>query len=334
MPYLRDASPTTAPSLEDSVGLLQLFADPTRVRLLTLLAGAQLSVAELTAITGLSQSRVSTHLGRLRDAGFLRDRRDGAKTFCELHEEGMRVDARRLWHLVRDQTRDAVLESDLERRAAVLSSRAAQEPWPDHVAGQMERHYSPGRTWEALCHGLLGLVRLGDVVDIGCGDGSLARMLASRVRSYTGVDRSDKILDAARRRLGDREGVRFLRGDMHELPLESASFDHALLFHVLGYSRDAGRAIVEAARVLRPGGELTLVTLAAHRRSSVTDSYGHVNQGFKTAELAALVADAGLRLERCEVTSRERRKPHFEVITAGCVLPEGQPPKKRDTPHG
>lgn len=334
MEQARSDSPSSpAPSLDDSVGLLHLFADSTRVRLLSLLTGAQLSVAELTAITGLSQSRVSTHLGRLRDAGFLRDRRDGAKTFSELNEEGMRPEARRLWHVVRDQTRDAVLESDLERRGALLTSRAARECWPDHVAGQMERHYSPGRTWEALTNGLLGLVRSGDVVDIGCGDGSLARMLAPRVGSYTGVDRSDKILAAARGRLGESPRVRFVRGDMHELPFEDASFDHALLFHVLGYSHDAAQALREAARLLRSGGELTIITLAAHRRASVTDSYGHVNQGFKVQELEALVTGAGLRVERCGITSRERRKPHFEVITVNSVLSEGAT-EKRDIVHG
>ena len=58
-------------SLADSTSLLSLLADATRVRLLALLHEEELSVAELTKVTELSQSRVSTHLGKLREAGLV-----------------------------------------------------------------------------------------------------------------------------------------------------------------------------------------------------------------------------------------------------------------------
>ena len=64
-------------SLQSTVGLLTLLGDATRVRLLSLLAREELTVAELTQITELSQSRVSTHLGRLRDGGRSEERRVG-----------------------------------------------------------------------------------------------------------------------------------------------------------------------------------------------------------------------------------------------------------------
>ena len=53
---------------------LKVFADATRVRLLALLEGEELTVAELSAITRLAQPRVSTHLARLKEAGIVRDR--------------------------------------------------------------------------------------------------------------------------------------------------------------------------------------------------------------------------------------------------------------------
>src|SRR5512143_2697673 len=133
------------PSLAHTVDLLHVFGDPTRVRLVALLARHELTVAELTAVTGLAQSRVSTHLGRLREAGILRDRRQGASTVYALNDVAMPPEARTLWSLLEREVEDAVLGSDAVRAAALVRARDEQAAWPDAVAGQMERHYSPGR---------------------------------------------------------------------------------------------------------------------------------------------------------------------------------------------
>src|SRR5689334_23079439 len=161
---------TAMTSLAGTVDLLHLFGDPSRVRLTSLLARHELSVAELTTITDLAQSRVSTHLAKLREAGVLRDRRAGASTLYALNDAAMPPEAKRVWTMVREQTRDAVIEKDAERADQVVSARERETSWPERVAGQMERHYSPGRTWESMARGLVGLLRLGDVLDAGSGD--------------------------------------------------------------------------------------------------------------------------------------------------------------------
>lgn len=300
--------------LQESVGLLSVLADPTRVRLLCLLETDELSVAELMAITELGQSRVSTHLARLRDAGLVQDRRAGSQRYYRSQWEAAADDSRSLWRALRGRLSDSVLEGDQARRAALLRGRDAEEPWVDTIAGRMEHHYSPGRTWEALTGGLLGLVHLGEVLDVGCGDGIVAQMLAPHSRSYKGVDQSPKVLAAAKRRFRGRNEATFVEGDMHELPFESRSFDQVLMFHVLTYARKPGQALAEAARVLRPKGTLALVTLAKHPHEELTARYGHVNAGFEPKELRKLLKP--LKVASCEVTSRERRKPHFQVITA------------------
>jgi DNA-binding transcriptional ArsR family regulator len=98
--------PLTLPAASS---LLTLFADPTRVRLVSLLAQEELSVAELTRATGLSQSRVSTHLGKLREAGLLRDRRAGASTFYRAHD-AWPEEAARVWGLLSERLDDGVLQ--------------------------------------------------------------------------------------------------------------------------------------------------------------------------------------------------------------------------------
>ncbi len=298
-------------TLEDSTGWLHLFGDSTRLRLLVLLEEHEHSVADLTKITGLSQSRVSTHLGKLRDAGLLHDRRVGASTLYRVHA-AMPAAAASLWGTLRERLADETLARDAERRDRLLVARERDCPWPETVAGEMERHYSPGRTWEALVHGLVGLLRLGDVLDVGCGDGWTARLLAPRSRSYVGVDRSRKLVEVARERA---LGARFEQADAQRLPFADASFDTVLLFHVLTYAERPEAVVAEAGRVLRPGGSVVALTLAHHEHLESTSAYGHLWPGFHPAQMEAFVRDARLTIEECAVTSRERRKPHFRVLT-------------------
>ncbi len=310
-------------SLEETVGLLALLGDPNRVRLLALLAEEELAVSELTAITELGQSRVSTHLGRLREAGLLRDRRAGNCTFYGV-AESIPEPASRLWSTLLQELDDGVLDADRARARALREARARSLPWPDAIAGEMERHYSPGRTWEATARGLLAFVTLGDVLDVGSGDGVVAQLLAHRARSVCCVDRSERVVEAARTRLSELGNVESRVGDMHSLPFADASFDQVLHWNTLTYSEQPRLALAEAARVLRPDGILAVVTLAEHRQAEVTAAYGHCQSGFAPKQLHEWLLEAGLTVQRCAITSRERRPPHFEVVTAEATQPRRQ----------
>jgi len=304
-------------TLTETADIMRLLADSTRIRLAMLLDGNQLSVAEITQITEMPQSRVSTHLGKLRDASILRDRHEGTSTYYTLNDIAMPEKTRRLWNLVAESCDEPLLKSDRARCKEVLQARHKGENWPENVAGQMDRYYSPGRTWEATLLSFLSYLRLGSVLDAGSGDGTMAFLLAPHCQRITCLDQSPKVLQAARRRLQGLTNVDFAPGDIHALPFADAHFDHVLLLHVLTYARDPVLALKEAARVLRPGGDIIISTLALHDHASVTAAYGHVNQGFRPQVLRAwLAADVGLTVERCEVTSREKRPPHFEVISA------------------
>lgn len=316
-------------SLESTTNLLQLVGEPSRVRMLALLAGEELTAAELGGITELSQSRVSTHLSKLREAGLIREHRVGATTFYGLANGEMPAEARRLWSLVAqdlERLDDQILEADRQRCAAAVRARRARPGggggrWPDSVAGEMERHYSPGRTWEAMARGLLGLLRLGDVLDAGAGDGAIAQLLAPRARHVTCLDQSETLIAAARARLATFHNARAVVGDLHALPLHDASFDQVLLFNVLPFVKTPGRAVSECARVLRPGGTLALVTLAAHEHLDITGAYGHQHAGFAPAAVRKMLARAGLDVDDCAITSRERRAPYFQVLTAFATKP-------------
>ena len=300
--------------------LLRLLSDPTRVRLLALLEREELTVAELSTVLHLAQPRVSTHLAKLKEADLVRDRRAGVSAYYRINSELGEKPAT-LLRALRDNTSDglidddALLRDDAKRLPGVLAKRAQEENWADTVAGDMERHYSPGRTWDALARSTMELVELGDVLDIASGDGVLAELLSPHARSIICVDAGERVVDAAKRRLAEFANVRVQQGDMHNLTLADSSFDLVLLMHALTYSDKPGTAMAEAARVLRPGGRLLACTLAKHAHRNSVEPFDHRNLGFTVAELEKLAAKSGLHVQSCRLTTRERRPPHFEVVS-------------------
>ncbi len=294
---------------------LKVFADATRVRLLALLEREELTVAELSAITRLAQPRVSTHLARLKEAGLVRDRRSGVSAYYRFDHDALDPAQQSLWQTVSGGSDDALLRQDAERVPAVLAMRAADQNWADSVAGDMERHYSPGRTWEALARTALPLLEPGDVLDIASGDGVLAELLAPHAGRYVCIDTSPRVVAAAAERLRRFPNVEVREGDMHALPLGDGAFDLVVLMHALTYAGKPAQAVAEAARVLRPGGSLLLSSLARHEHRAVVEAYGHVNLGFTEKELRRFLDRAGLELVSSETVTREKRPPHFEVIS-------------------
>lgn len=296
--------------------LCRLLSDSTRVRLLALLGREALSVAELTEVTGLSQSRVSTHLGKLREAQMVRVQRQGSTSYYALSLASMPEATRAFWTSVMDGLEDPTLERDRGCARQLVEARARDRSWAASVAGQMERHYSPGRTWESFLRGIIGLLELGDVVDLASGDGAISELVAPRAKSVTCLDISSAVVEAGRRRLSYLPHVVFTLGDMHAPPLPDGAFDQALLMNALTYATDAAQVLGEAARLLRPGGQLVLTTLEAHAHPETVSAYDHVNTGFTPRQIEELLEAAGFDVALCGTTHGETRAPHFSIVTA------------------
>ena len=301
-------------SFEQSTALCSLLADVSRLRLLLLLEQHELSVAELTEITDLAQSRVSTHLARLKRANLVVDKRAGnAAYYSALSHDG---DAGTFWALIRGLLDDRQARVDGERAVQVVAARKSGQTWAESVAGRMELHYSPGRTWEATARALIGLLDLGEVVDLGCGDGVLAELVSERASGVTCVDISATVIAAARKRLHALKHVRFVEADMHALPLPDAGYDHVFLMHALAYTADPKRVLQETARLLKPGGRLIVAALAEHTHEETMRAYDHVNLGIAPDKLRKLLVGCGYNVESCRVSSHEPRPPYFGVVTA------------------
>ncbi len=304
--------------LESASYHCRLLSDSTRLRLLHLLEHEELSVAELSAITQLAQPRVSTHLARLKEASLVSDRREGVSVYYRLSTVINDASLEAMWQVLRNSRSDPLAQQDMERAKNVLRSRRG-DTWADSVAGDMERHYSPGRTWEATAHGLAHLVEPGDVLDIASGDGVLAELLAPRAKHITCLDISQKVVDAAKKRLTRFTNVSVQLGDMHALPVADNSFDTVVLMHALTYTTQAQLVLKEAARVLRRGGRLLAVTLAQHQHAKAVEPYNHANLGFSCEQLQQLTAGAGLKVIACDISAVEKRSPNFAILSLSAI---------------
>ncbi len=300
-------------SLTETVGTLSLLGDESRLRLCALLGTRELSVGDLVRVTGISQSRVSTHLARLREGGFVRDRRDGQHAYYALSSEALPAHARSILDGLSDSA-DATLEGDRKRLAAL--DRERRGGLPENFVGEMERHYSPGRTWHSLAVGLAALLDLGDVLDVGSGDGAVASYLAPYSKRITCIDTRPDMVAAARARLGRFPHAEALEANVEALPFRAASFDQVVVFHTLTYAENAATAVGECARVLRPGGRLVVLSLDQHEQRAITAHYGERRAGFSPRAMRALLGGADLGVRFCETACRESKKPHFQVVLA------------------
>jgi ArsR family transcriptional regulator len=298
--------------LTQFVETLNLLGDESRLRLCALLRDRELCVTDLVRVTGISQSRVSTHLGRLREAGFVRDRRQGQQSFYGLSLEALPATARAVLEQA-TRAADPTLEGDQRRLEELEAERRGAAP---EFAEDIERFYSPGRTWQSLSVGLAALLDLGDALDVGSGDGAAASSLAPYCRSLTCVDTNARMIEVARERLQRFAHVKAQVADVQALPFAEASFDAVLLFHTLTYAEKPAQALSECARVLRPGGRLVLLCLDEHRQHEITAPYGERHPGFSPAKVRELLTNSGLSVRTAEVACRESRKPHLQVVLA------------------
>jgi ubiquinone/menaquinone biosynthesis C-methylase UbiE/DNA-binding transcriptional ArsR family regulator len=278
---------------------LAALADVTRARLLLVLERHELAVSELCAVVQLPQSTVSRHLGVLSGEGWLTSRPEGTSHFYRL-ATGLSGDARRVWEVVREPlSSGAEAQQDVERAREVLARRRTRsQEFFSSTAGQWDSVRTELFGSNPELPALLALLDPGWVVgDLGCGTGGVAETVAPFVRRVVGVDESADMLAAAASRLEaspvSRGRVELRAGRLEALPLEDASLDVALLVLVLHYVVHPERALVEAWRVLRPGGRILIVDMARHGRSEYRERMGHVWEGFDRDQLEGWLSGSG-----------------------------------------
>jgi ubiquinone/menaquinone biosynthesis C-methylase UbiE/DNA-binding transcriptional ArsR family regulator len=275
---------------------LTALADATRSRMLLVLERHELTVSELCAILQLPQSTVSRHLKTLSDTEWVASRREGTSRYYTLALDDRGAATRRLWALLREQVNQTPgADQDARRLRGVLGRRQSKsQEFFASSAGQWDRLRQDLFGRDSYLRALPGLLDPEWVVgDLGCGTGQVAASLAPFVKQVIAVDRSNEMLQAARRRVRDLPNVDVRRGELEALPIGDRELDAATLLLVLHHLSGPLEALTEAARVLRPGGRLLICDMLPHDREVYRQQMGHVWLGFGDESLTRLLGNAG-----------------------------------------
>jgi ubiquinone/menaquinone biosynthesis C-methylase UbiE len=300
--------------MERLLSMLRASADPTRLRLLLVLCEAELTVTELTQIMGQSQPRVSRHLKLLCEAGLLQRFKEGSWVFYRADQSNERAQFVSALATMAQCDPEA-FELDHRRLAAVREARAASaQEFFKANAWQWERlrslHAPEREVEDAVVRAVEGKPAE-SLLDAGTGTGRMLELLGPRIKRGVGVDVSPEMLAIARDKL-ERAGLHHCQvrlANVYRLPFADASqvqgFDIILFHQVLHYLDDPQAAVVEAARVMKPGGRLLIVDFAPHELEFCRSELAHRRLGFSDAEVSGWIAAADLESAQAESVAPE-----------------------------
>jgi ubiquinone/menaquinone biosynthesis C-methylase UbiE/biotin operon repressor len=298
------------------VKTLRVAADPNRLRILLLLDGEELSVAELQEILAMGQSTISTHLSQLKQAGLVEDRRTGKNNLYRLSpSDGGPLDQ------ILAQAKQEIPEAprDQAARRRVLKKRQDKtRAFFDSVAGRLSRDYVPGKSWKSLAEALLRLLPPVTIADLGAGEGGSALLLSRTAKRVIAVDSSARMIEVGREeaRRNGIGNIDFRLGDMEELPIGAGEVDLVWISQSLHHALHPERALEEAARILAPGGRIAILDLARHRFEEARELYADEWLGFSESDLESMLAHAGFTQIETTLVDKEADPPYFQTLLA------------------
>ncbi|ARO30960.1 MULTISPECIES: metalloregulator ArsR/SmtB family transcription factor [Rhizobium] len=289
--------------LDGLVDVLKAAGEPTRLRLLALLDGGDLTVTDLTEILGQSQPRISRHLKLLGEAELIERYQEGAWAYFRLKQDGKAAMLVRalLRHvsendptILRDGERLSQVKRQRAERAQAYFSRNAAE-WDE-----LRRLHAADEEVDAAVIRLLGNQPIDSLLDLGTGTGRILELLSGLYRRAVGVDASRDMLSVARANLDKSRITKATvrHADILNLPFEGQDFDLVTIHQVLHFFDQPEIAIAEAARMLRPGGRLVVIDLAPHTLEYLRDEHAHVRLGFSHQAMSDWLRKAGLDVEQ------------------------------------
>jgi ubiquinone/menaquinone biosynthesis C-methylase UbiE len=286
-----------------ALAALRAAGEATRLRILALLASAELNVKDLTQILAQSQPRISRHLKLMAEAGLITRFREGSWVFFRVADSGPEGALAQAIVDSLDPT-DLTLARDRARAEAVQTARAeaAQSYFKAHAAewdSIRALHVAESQV-EAAMDEALGEGSFDLLVDLGTGTGRILELFGPRAAKALGFDLNYDMLAYARTKL-ERAGLSHAQvrhGDLYNVPLADEAADAVVLHQVLHFLDDPAAALAEAARVLAPGGKLLVVDFAPHELEFLREQSAHRRLGFSRDQLGRWLESAGLKVER------------------------------------
>ncbi|MGD0861056.1 MAG: metalloregulator ArsR/SmtB family transcription factor [Terracidiphilus sp.] len=299
------------------VKILRAVAEPNRLRLLLLLRGEELSVAEMQEILAMGQSTISTHLSQLKQAGLVEDRRAGKSSLYRLTTSGGGGVLDQILAEAKGEIPEAAGDQ-AAIRSVVRKRQDKMRSFFDSVAGRLGKDYVPGQSWKGVAEALLRLMPPMVVADLGAGEGAFALLLAQSAKKVIAVDTSAKMIEVGREQ-ALRHGVKnveYRLGDMEEVPIDDAEADLVFFSQSLHHALHPERAIQEAWRILRHGGRIAILDLVKHRFEEARELYADEWLGFSGPELEAMLEKTGFTQVQTSIVHKETENPQFQTLLA------------------
>lgn len=285
--------------MEILLSALRAAGEPTRLRILAILALGELTVSELTQVLLQSQPRISRHLKLLADAGLIVRYPEGSWVFYRLDESARLGDL--LAEIIASLPQgDHELQRDRERLAEVRAERAAraQAYFAANAAqwDSLRANHIPETAIEERMGELIGGRDIDLLVDLGTGTGRMLEIFGTRASRAVGFDISPDMLTIARAKLDElaAENCQVRQGDCANVPLEDNVADIVILHQVLHFLDDPQRAVNEAARITRPGGCVLIADFGPHEMEDLRNEHAHRRLGFADDEMNHMLRAAGL----------------------------------------
>ena len=285
--------------MENLLSALRAAGEPTRLRILAILALGELTVSELTQVLLQSQPRISRHLKLLADAGLIVRYPEGSWVFYRLDESARLGDL--LAEIIASLPQgDHELQRDRERLVEVRAERAAraQAYFAANAAqwDSLRANHIPETAIEERMGELIGGRDIDLLVDLGTGTGRMLEIFGARASRAVGFDISPDMLTIARAKLDElaAENCQVRHGDCANVPLEDNVADIVILHQVLHFLDDPQRAVNEAARITRPGGCVLIADFGPHEMEDLRNEHAHRRLGFADDEMNHMLRAAGL----------------------------------------
>lgn len=277
-------------ALNSLLNVLKAAGEETRIRILALFKGGELTVTELATIMRQSQPRISRHLRLLCEAGLLERHREGTWIFYRLADLGEQADlVNSIMNYIPYQ--DQILQHDQKRLEEVKKTRdlKAASYFQENAANwdKIRSLYVPERQVEDYLLEITNNLEIETLLDVGTGTGRMLKLFSPHTKQGIGIDLSHEMLGVARSHLENNAitNMQIRHGDMYDLALMDGSMDLVLFHQVLHFADDPLAAIRETARILRPDGIVIVIDFLPHKNEKLREEHAHRRLGFSEEEI-------------------------------------------------